>query len=383
MTLLDRYIFKSVFVTCVSAVGLFAFVLVVGNVMKELMGALLAGQVDVLFFIKMWGYILIFVIPFALPMGILTGIMLTLGRLSADSEVTAMRSAGLSLLRVSRPILIMALLGAMLALYINHEAMPWARVTYRKELSSAIRSNPLSFLVPRTFIRQFPGVVVYLGEKKGSKLSEVWVWQLDREQRVTRFIKSDKGTITYNEAENELVLTLQRAQIEGRRDGAPEDFTKSQYTPSVDETEAVRLNLDRMFQKTTTRTKLDFLPYDELQREQGRLSIVPGSETPAKRLERERTLTRIDLVISERFNNAFAVLTLSLIGIPLGIRVSRRETSANLGVAVGLALAYYFCTTAIGWLEKSPEWNPDILLYAPNLMFLAMAVWLFARVEDR
>ena len=71
----------------------------------------------------------------------------------------------------------------------------------------------------------------------------------------------------------------------------------------------------------------------------------------------------------------------ALIGVPLGIRVSRRETSANLGLAVGLALGYYVLTVMVGWLDRHPEYHPDVLLWLPNVIFLSLGVWLFRRIE--
>ena len=72
-----------------------------------------------------------------------------------------------------------------------------------------------------------------------------------------------------------------------------------------------------------------------------------------------------------------------LIGVPLGIRVSRRETSANLGVAISLALGYYFLTVMVGWLDGHPEYRPDLLLWIPNAIFLALGGWMLWRIDRR
>jgi lipopolysaccharide export system permease protein len=77
------------------------------------------------------------------------------------------------------------------------------------------------------------------------------------------------------------------------------------------------------------------------------------------------------------------VFSFALIGVPLGVKVSRRETSANLGLALGLALGYYFFTTAVGWLDHHPEYRPDLLLFAPNLVLFGLAVVLYSRLEKR
>jgi lipopolysaccharide export system permease protein len=92
---------------------------------------------------------------------------------------------------------------------------------------------------------------------------------------------------------------------------------------------------------------------------------------------------KLAMTIQEKFTTAFAVLSFTLVGLPLGIAVSRRETSANLGVAVALALSYYFLTVMIGWLDRHPEYHPDILLWLPNVIFVCLGLWLFRRLRAR
>jgi lipopolysaccharide export system permease protein len=382
VNLLDRYIFKSVLATCTAAVAVFAFVLIVGNVIKDLLNYFLAGQIDAVTFTRLSLMLVPFVVSFALPMGVLTGVLLTLGRLSADSEITAMRAAGLSLRRIARPVILLGLLGASLALYINFEAMPAARTQYNRERAGALRANPLNLIVPRTFIRDFPGATVYVSEKlsndQGDVLKDIWLWQLDGEGRVIRFVRADSGRVSYDEENNALVLTLLSGRVEKREAQAPENFATPSLVGSFDKWEAVRFPLDRMFRDSGVRTKLDWMSLTTLWRERRSLtrSAVPSDE------QRQR-VSQIDFAVSDRTNMALAVFTFALIGVPLGVKVSRRETSANLGLALGLALGYYFFTTAVSWLDHHPEYRPDLLLFAPNLILFGLAVILYSRLEKR
>jgi lipopolysaccharide export system permease protein len=382
VNLLDRYIFKGVLFTCAGAVGLFAFVLMMANIVKDLLGPLLAGQLG-------WGILpdlllnlLLAVAPYALPMGILTGVMLTLGRLSADSEITAMRAAGISLARLMRPILILGGLSAALALYANFEAMPHGRVTFEQKLYEALRANPLRSIVPKTFIREH-GKIFYIGEKNGPELHDIWFWQLDAEGRVTEFVRAESGRIEYDDATNELILTLNGGQAEQRNEKNPSDFSAEPPAfLSFGKSEPRRMPLDRIFGRATTKEKKPmWMTYDELRAEQERLDTNPPAPDDPKQLARDRM--KISLTISDKFNTALAVLSFALIGVPLGIKVSRRETSANLGVAVMLALGYYFLTVMVNWIDRHPEYRPDLLLCLPNLIFIAIGVWLFRRIDQR
>src|SRR5262245_44494976 len=112
------------------------------NVIRDLLGYVLAGQLPLGIFAELVWLLVPAAATYALPMGILTGVLLTLGRLSADSEVIAMRATGMSLFRIARPIFILAALGVALGLYVNFDFMPKARVKYHQDLAEAVRTNP-------------------------------------------------------------------------------------------------------------------------------------------------------------------------------------------------------------------------------------------------
>ena len=159
MNLIHRHIFANVVLTCAAAVGLFAFVLMMGNALKDLLPLMLAGQLAWDTSLRLVGLLVPFVVSYALPMGMLTGILLVLGRMSAEGEITALRAAGLSVAWLSAPILFAAILGVILCALINFQFMPVARLSYHREMAAAVQQNPLSFIVPKTFIRDFPGIV--------------------------------------------------------------------------------------------------------------------------------------------------------------------------------------------------------------------------------
>jgi lipopolysaccharide export system permease protein len=381
LNLLDRHIFSSVLFTCAAAVGLFAFVVALPNVVRELLGPLLAGQFSFGTFIRLVGLLLPFAISYALPMGILTGVLLTLGRLSADSEITAMRAAGISITRLARPVLILGVICAAVAFYVNFVSMPWARMQYYREFAAAVRSNPLRIIEAKRFIRDFSGCVLYVGEKEGPVLRDIWIWELDDKARVRRLVRAESGRLDFDEATNTLIPTLIRAKAEERDADNPEDFSKSPKAPSVDQIEEVRISLDRYFGRNLERMKPDWYAYERLRAEQAKLASE--TPTPEKRVEHERSKMKLSLILQERYTFSLAVFSFALLGVPLGIKVSRRETSANLGLALVLVLSFYLLTVAVKSLDRRPEFRPDLLLWLPNIAFVGLAVWLFTRIDRR
>ena len=74
---------------------------------------------------------------------------------------------------------------------------------------------------------------------------------------------------------------------------------------------------------------------------------------------------------------AFSVLSFALVAVPLGIQTRRKETSANLGIALGMMLVFYFGLTAVSWLGRRPELHPELLLWVPNLAFQLTGAWMW------
>ncbi len=377
MNLIHRHIFANVVLTCGAAVGMFAFVLMIGSVLQDLLGHVLAGQLAPDTLVRLIALTIPVVVSYALPMGMLSGILLVLGRMSADREVTALRASGLSVAWLSAPILFFALLGVGLTLLINFQVMPRAKVAYEKELAQAVQQNPLSFITPRTFIRDFPGIVIYAGEKNGAQLKDFWLWELDAQSRVKRFARANSGRLAFDAANNKLTLTLEHGQGEMRENKDPENFSRAPAVMSW-ELAPFELPLTRLSGAAAVNVKQRWLTFGQLL-ERWRQLKRPDPALPVA--EREKQRMRIQITIQEKFATAFSVLSFALIAIPLGLKVSRKETSANLGIGLALAMAYYFATIVVGWLDNQPALRPDLLMWLPNLAFQSLGLWMFYKVD--
>ena len=371
MNLVHRHIFASVVLTCGAAVGLFAFVLMLGNALRDLLPLIVAGQLALDTSARLVALLIPFVVSYALPMGTLTGILLVLGRMSSDREITALRASGLSVAWLS------ALIGVVLCIAINFEFMPVARVAYHREMAAAVRQNPLSMIVPKTFTRDFKGYVIYVGDKRGNLMTDFWMWEQDDQKRVTRFVRAESGRLEFDEAKNQLVLTLEHARAEPRDRKDPENFSAA-FSSAAWDRATIDIPLEKLLGRQAINVKTKWLTFGELLAEWRRLGRPDPAVSPDERAKQQM---RVQITIHEKFATAFSVLSFALVAVPLGIKVSRKETSANLFIGLILALGYYFVSIAAGWFDNRPEMRPDLLMWLPNIAFQSLGLWMFYRVD--
>lgn len=388
MKLFHRYIFKSVFLSSAAAVGLFVFILLAGNALKEIIGLLAAGQLTGKMFADLLVLLIPYVVSYALPLGILTGILMVLGRMSAGREIVALKSAGVSLWRLSASIFAVTLIGIFISLVINNRYAPEAKSRYKDILANLVREDPLRFIVERTFIKDFPGYVLYVDSKEGRELGDLWIWELDDEYRALRVLRAQTGRFDYEEESDTLILTLKNASAELRSENHPDDLQTIRPTASFRETR-LRLPLDRLLGAKRQYVSLSALNLaalldrkNKFATELERLVRIPESN-PEEIQKAKKEKIRVQLRIQKNFAMAFSVLSLAMIGIPLGVRVGRKETYANVALALILAMIYYFLIIAVGWLENEPSLRPDLLIWLPNLLFQTLGLWLLVKANKR
>ena len=104
MKLIDRFVSRELLVNVLFAIAVLSLVLVVGNIFRKLLPLLVNHDVPMEYLIAFIAYVLPFSLIFTIPWGLLTAIILVFGRLSADNELIALRSNGVSVTRICIPL---------------------------------------------------------------------------------------------------------------------------------------------------------------------------------------------------------------------------------------------------------------------------------------
>ena len=163
-TTIDRYVFKEILPPFFLALLIFTFLLVLPPVMDYLENLLAKGVT--------WGTaarILWTLLPQALgltiPMAVLVGVLIGLGRMSGDRESVALLACGVSPYRLLRPIGALALITTAVTAYVMIVAIPNANQTFREITFAVVTQKVETDIQPRVFYQQFPGWVLYAREE--------------------------------------------------------------------------------------------------------------------------------------------------------------------------------------------------------------------------
>ncbi|MGC6456573.1 MAG: LptF/LptG family permease [Coraliomargaritaceae bacterium] len=377
LKLLHRHLFKEIFIATLLAMMLFVFVLIAGNALRDIVGLLAAGKLDAFTFFRLIGLLIPYVAAYALPLAILTGTLVALGRLSSQREIIAMKSAGWSLYQVAAPVACIAFVGMIGSILVNLHYAPRSKVAARDLLTRVVTDNPLGFIEEKRFINEFPGYVIYMGAKEGDQLEDFWVWELDVDRKVKRFVRAATGQLGFNEESSELILRVFNATAEIRDASNLEDFGSGQMQTVFFEQTDFSLPLDKVIGDRSKRNlKISNMDFSQLMALRSKALAAELSEnTSVISKERMRAQTQIQ----KNCAMAFSTFSLALFGVPLAIQAGRKETYANLAMALVVAMTYYFLMVVVTWLEDNPALRPDLLVWLPNLLFQTAALFLIVR----
>ena len=379
INLLHRHVLKEVLVATGLAMGLFVFVLLLGNAMRDIAELVAAGKLDAIVFLKLMGLLIPYVAAYALPLGVLTGTLMALGRLSSQQEITAMKASGLSLYQIASPVFLISFIGMVAGVVVNLHYAPQSRLAYKQLMATAVSENPIGFIEERRFIHEFPGYVIYMGGRDGSLMKDFWIWELDNAQRVKLFLRAEEGEISFDKDSSALILTLRNGTAEQRDEQDPEALNEDPMRSLFFGELPIELPMGEIFgEKSQRRVRTKEMVFSQLMAKRDLLLAQEAEATEGMSAER----MKLQVHIQKSFAMAFSVFSLAIFGVPLAIHVGRKESYANLGIALVIAMSYYFLIIAVSWMEGVPSLRPDLLIWLPNIIFQAAGFYMIQRANQ-
>ncbi|MDQ6631078.1 MAG: LptF/LptG family permease [Verrucomicrobiota bacterium] len=383
MKTLHLYLTRQILATLLMTVLVFTFVLLLGNVLKEVLSLLVNRQATLWVVVQAIGLLIPYVLSFALPMGMLTATLLVFGRFSADQELTAVRASGISLVAVITPILLLSLGLSGFCAWVNLEIAPQCREAYKQLLFRASEKNPATMMVENQYV-QIGNRTIYIKKIRGKNLQGITLIEMGEDFQ--RWIEAERGEISFDPPRKQMLLKLLDGYAIERRGSEIQ-------TPHFGET-IYPFDLNSLNEKTWE-PKLSDMTFRQLRQkliELERLtqnSPAPEKNTSEDLREKMKTLksAQEDLTMPAKVqlhrmvSFSFACFGFTLIGIPLGIRAHRRETSIGIAIALCLVLVYYSFIILAQALENRADLAPHLILWLPNFIFQSLGAVLLWRAN--
>ncbi|MDH3255504.1 MAG: LptF/LptG family permease, partial [Acidobacteriota bacterium] len=318
------------------------------------------------------GELLVYFLPstlvFTLPMAFLFGILVATGRLSSDSELTAIRSCGISLWSLLRPILALALLLTVVNGFLTLYFLPRGN-TALNDLRMRILTSSISRQVDeRVFYEEWQGLILYVfdvvpGEDRwkgvflastapGSK-NEVWFAEWGE-------IQSDP------DVEGRMLLRLENV-VSHEVDLLRPDNYRTSFNRILDKALEDPYAVDKAEARRARYKHLRELSVPELR---DRL-LEPELPVELKK--------QAEVEIHKKFSIPFACVVFGLLGLPLGFNRQHSGKATGFVMSIGVLFVYWFLMNNGEKVAREGSLAPWVAMWLPNLTFLVLGVVLLAR----
>src|SRR6184192_4317842 len=365
MKLIDRFVSRELLVNVAFAIAVLSMVLVVGNIFRKLLPLLVNHDVPVEYLITFIAYVLPFSLIFTIPWGLLTAILLVFGRLSADNELIALRSNGVSVSRVCVPLAAIALGSTAICLWLNVQVAPAAQEKLRSTIFDLATRDPMALFGSDQVIDEFPGRKIYVGKKDGNKLENITVFEMNEQSLPMRVTLARTGMLEADLPNKRILMRLYDARYQQRDEKNPLDLRKIRDGISMHEG-TLPISLDELYEKEKKRPSRSAMSIEQL------IDQLQSEST------RERSESRTE--INKRFSFPFACVAFAIIGVPLGVTAHRRETSIGFAMGLIVAVAYFLFVIIADTLRGNPKVHTEFLIWVPNVLFIVLGVFLFRRL---
>ena len=297
-----------------------------------------------------------------IPMALLVGILVALGRLSADREFVALQACGVSVFRVLRPIALLAMVGTAATAYETIIALPDANQTFREITFNIVASSAETDIKPRVFFSNFPNRILYVRDMPpgGTWRDVFFADDTKADQTTVYFARS--GRLLIDRAKRTVQLLLEDGTSHTTYTARPDGYDGSAFG-------TLMLNMDA----ETVFPRAQIIKGDnEMTIAELRAKIAEGEKTGAFTASQRFT-------IQQKFAIPAACLVLSLIGLALGVNNRKEGKLATIAMGVGVIFVYYillYSSRAAALAERfSPMLAPWVANAILGLAGIAFLIW--------
>jgi len=362
MKILRNYILKEFFGPFFVSLAVLTLVMLLGNLVR-LADLIINKGVDILSVSKLFIFLMPALLTYTLPLAVLVAVLLSIGRLSSDNEIIALRSSGVSVLRlIIVPLLIVGLILSLILFFFNDRVIPYAHFASRRTLGSIGIKNPAAAFEAGTFINAFDKYILFVYRIEGNKLYQVRIYEPQPGNKPSRTIVAKQGEFVSLPETGMVKLKLTDGTSDEPDLNNPGRFYKLNF-------KTLFLNLILAeTDKGEIRKKPKDMTFEEI-KQKIREFKVSGIETFPLFTE-----------LHKRIALAFSVIIFIPLACGLAMLTRRREKSINFSMAFAIAVIYYLLLLATNALSLEGYLAPTLAMWLPNIVLGAIALLLIVKV---
>jgi LPS export ABC transporter permease LptG/LPS export ABC transporter permease LptF len=354
---IDRYVIREVLAPFAIVLLVFTFMLLMDPIMG-IADKLIAKGVAFSVVVRVLPTLFPQALALTIPMALLVGLLIALGRLSEDREWVALQACGVSVYRLLRPIALLSVLAWATTSYVLLEALPDANQAFREITIPVVMDRAESDIKPRVFFQDFPNRVLYVRDVlPDGKWRDVFVWDASRGEPTVSVAQTGRMVVDRGKRTVQLVLE------EGTQHAGPADKYQVQTFKEVVQS----LDPSAVFTREKIQKGANEMTIGELRarEEELRKQGIPSIDEP--------------MALQQKFSIPVACLVFALIGLALGVNSRKDGKMASFVLGIAVIFVYYILMWTAASAAKAqfiPAW---LARWVPNIVLapvgLALLVW--------
>ncbi len=370
LRIIDRYILREVIPPFFLALFVFTFLLMIPPIM-EVAEELISKGVDAMTIVKLMATLIPQGLGITIPIALLLGVLMGLGRLSSDRETVALQACGVSLFRMIVPLTLLGVVSTLATAFVLITALPDANQAFREITFRTVANRAEGEIRPRVFDEYFPNVVLYVREVSttGDGWSDVLLADTRASEQPDIYV-AEHGRVVLDSEQRRVDIVLTKGSGHQVDPSEPETYEVHDFDEIV-----IGLDSDTVFPRTGPQRGYRELSVAQLQDEADRMTAAGLSPH------------RPVMEIHRKFSIPVACLVFILIALGLGVTSRKDGKLASFALGTGVIFAYYVIMYGAEAMAKGALVSPQLAMWLPNILLglfgVGLVVWRSRSVERR
>lgn len=361
MKIIDKYIFRELVAAFLLSLSILMSAFLTHQMLRFSRISSETG-ISFLILIKLTPFIIPLFLVLAIPLSALIASTLTFSRLSTDHELTAMRSAGVSVYRLLPPVAFFLIVAFLFGMFSSTTLQPRANRYLRLQSYETLKGQGNLELQEGVFNNLFNLLIYFQKLKGGDTLEGVLI--SDRSSKESKIIIARRGRFLSDPSTENLYLRLEKGRIYF------ESEDRSSYQIATFSVYYLRLEATQSIEKTRLFKEVWGMSLDDLKKRLVEMKIEG----------KEREYRKLLIEFHKKFSLPAVVLVLGVLGVPLGIKSKFSSRFAGFIVSIAIIFFYYIIDTGFEIVAVEGLINPVWGAWMPVILFLLLAIYATVKV---